>query len=136
LVHIPGVSRRTVEKFSSDHMAIASQPLDIDQARQDCDVAVLHAGLSTTAAMLLAGKPVLLFPQQLEQTMFARNVEALGVAVAIPEAAAGQFPRLIRRALADPSLKEKAQQFAARYAGYDQSVAIRTVADHCETLLK
>jgi UDP:flavonoid glycosyltransferase YjiC (YdhE family) len=136
LVHIPGVSRRTVEKFSSDHLAISSQPLDIDVARRSCDVAVLHAGVSTTAAMLLAGRPVLLFPQQLEQTMFARTVEALGMAVVIPDAAAGQFPRLVKRALADPSLREKAQQFAAKYRDFDQAVAIRAVADRCEASLK
>lgn len=135
LVHIPGVSRRTIEKFGSDSLRISREPLDIEQARRSCDVAVLHAGLSTVAAVLLAGKPVLLFPQQLEQTMFARSVEALGVAVAIPEAAAGQFPRLVKRALADASLWDKARQFAAKYEAFDQADAIRAVADRCEALL-
>ena len=135
LVHIPGVSRRTIEKFSSDSLQISRQPLDIEQVRQSCDVAVLHAGVSTVAAMLLAGKPLLLFPQQLEQTMFARSVEAVGAAVVFSEAAAGQFPRLIKRALADTALKDRAQQFAAKYRGYDQADAIRAVADRCEALL-
>lgn len=135
LVHIPGVSRRTVEKFSSESLQVSRQPLDIEQVRRSCDVAVLHAGLSTVAALLLAGKPLLLFPQQLEQTMFARSVEALGAAVVIPEAAMGQFPRLVKRALADPSLADKARQFAVRYEGYDQADAIRAVADRCEALL-
>jgi hypothetical protein len=135
LVHIPGVSRRTIEKFSGDNLQISRQPLDIEQVRRSCDVAVLHAGLSTVAAVLLAGKPVLLFPQQLEQTMFARSVEALGAGVSIPEAAAGQFPRLLKRALADPSLKAQAERFAAKYQGYDQADAVRTVADRCEALL-
>ena len=135
LVHIPGVSRRTIETFSSDNLQISRQPLDIGQARESCDVAVLHAGVSTVAAMLLAGKPCLLFPQQLEQTMFARSVEALGAAVSIPEAAAGQFPRLIKRALADASLQEKAAAFAAKYRSFDQADAIRTVAERCEAMV-
>lgn len=135
LVHVPGASRRLVEQFSGDNLQISRQPLDIERVRQDCDIAVLHAGISTVAAMLLAGKPVLLFPQQLEQTMFARNVEALGVAVAIPESAAGQFPRLVKRALADTTLKDKALAFAAKYRGYDQADAIRAVSDRCEALL-
>ena len=135
LVHIPGVSRRMVETFGSDKLRISRQPLDIEQVRQGCDMAVLHAGISTVAAMLLAGKPVLLFPQQLEQTMFARSVEALGAGVSIPEAAAGQFARLVKRALADASLKAGAEQFAARYQAYDQADAIRAVADRCEALL-
>ncbi|MCE4554693.1 glycosyltransferase [Roseateles cellulosilyticus] len=135
LVHIPGVSKRLVETFSSDNLAISRQPLDIEQVRRSCDVAVLHAGISTVAAMLLAGRPVLLFPQQLEQTMFARGVEALGLAVSIPEAASGQFQRLVKRALADPSLKQNAERFAEKYAGYDQHATIRVVADRCETLL-
>lgn len=135
LVHVPGASRRTVESFSADNLAISRQPLDIEQVRRSCDLAVLHAGISTVAAMLLAGKPVLLFPQQLEQTMFARSVEALGAAVVIPEAAAGQFPRLLKRAVADASLADKARQFAAKYEGYEQAQAIRAVADRCEALL-
>ncbi len=135
LVHIPGVSRRTVERYSCEHLTITAQPLDIDQVRSSCDVAVLHCGINTVAAMLLAGKPMLLFPQQLEQTMLARNVEALGVAVAIAEAAAGQFPRLVKRALADTSLKHTAVRFAQGYAGYQQSSAIAAVADRCEALL-
>jgi len=135
LVHIPGVSKRTIEKFSSDHLQISRQPLDIEQVRRSCDVAVLHSGLSTVAALLLAGKPLLLFPQQLEQTMFARGVEALGAAVAIPEAASGQFPRLVKRALADVSLKTRAQAFADKYRDYDQADAIRAVADRCEAML-
>lgn len=136
LVHIPGVSRRTVEKYGGDNLQISRQPLNMEQLRQSCDLAVLHAGISSVAAMLLAGKPVLLFPQQLEQTMFARRVEALGAAVAIAEAAAGQFPRLIKRALADASLKGKAQAFAEKYSGYDQADAIGAVADRCEALLQ
>jgi len=135
LVHIPGVSKRTVEKFSSDSLWISRQPLDIDQARQGCDVAVLHAGVSTVCAMLLAGKPLLLFPQQLEQTMFARGVEAQGAAAVFAEAAAGQFPRLVKRALADASLRAGAERFAAKYQGYDQATAIRAVADRCTALL-
>ncbi|MFT7722062.1 MAG: hypothetical protein QM788_04420 [Roseateles sp.] len=135
LVHVPGVSRRTVEAFSGENLRISRQPLDIEQARRGCDVAVLHAGVSTVCALLLAGKPLLLFPQQLEQTMFARGVEALGAAVALPEAAAGQFPRLVKRALADASLGEAARRFAQKYAGFDQAGAIRTVADRCEALL-
>lgn len=135
LVHIPGVARRTIEKYASDHLWISRQPLDIEQARHGCDIAVLHAGVSTVCAMLLAGKPLLLFPQQLEQTMFARGVEALGAAVVIAEAAAGQFPRLVKRALADASLQARAQAFAASHAGFDQADAIRAVADRCEALL-
>jgi UDP:flavonoid glycosyltransferase YjiC (YdhE family) len=135
VVHIPGVSQRTLQRYSNAHLRITAQPVDIEQARLECDWAVLHAGLATTTAMLLAGKPVLLLPQHLEQTMFARAVERTGAGVLLPEASAGQFPRLIKRALADTTLPAAAQAFAARHAGYDQAETVRTIANRCEALL-
>lgn len=112
VLHIPGVARRTVQRFSNAHMRITPHPVDMEQARRSCDGALLHSGVGSTSAMLLAGKPVLLVPQQMEQTMFARAVEKLGAGVVLPEASAGQFPRLIKRAWTDASLAAAAQAFA------------------------
>jgi hypothetical protein len=33
-------------------------------------------------------------------------------------------------------MKDKAQRFAEKYAGYDQADAIRAVTDRCEALLR
>jgi hypothetical protein len=135
VVHIPGVAKRTMERYTNTHMRISPQPLDIEQARSSCDWAVLHSGVGSTSAMLLAGKPLLLLPMQLEQTMFARSVEATGAAVVLSEASAGQFPRLIKRALADTSHGAAARAFAARHADHDQALTIERVVARCEALL-
>jgi UDP:flavonoid glycosyltransferase YjiC (YdhE family) len=78
---------------------------------------------------------MLLFPQHMEQTMLARSIEKLGAGRTLAETSAGQFPRLIKRALADRSLAEAARRFADRYQGFDQAAATLRVADRCEALL-
>lgn len=136
VVHIPGVSARMQRQFSNAHMRVTENPVDMTQAAATADVAVLHSGTGTATQLLLQGKPVVLFPQQLEQTMLARVMEKAGLAAVIAEAAAGQFPRLLRRALADPALADAARAFAARHQGHDPQRVVATLADRCERLMR
>ncbi|MDP2809263.1 MAG: glycosyltransferase, partial [Rhodocyclaceae bacterium] len=110
--------------------------VDIEGARAACELAICHGGHGTTAAMLLAGKPLLLLPMHSEQGMTAHRLETLGVALsALPEAAA-QLQRLLKRALAEPRPGETARAFAARHHAYDQAAAIAHAADRCESMLE
>ena len=135
LAHVPGASRQMLTRFSTANMAVSERPLDMQQASAQCDLAVCHAGAGTTAAMLLAGKPLLLLPMQMEQTMTAKRLEALGVALAMPREAVAQAPRFLKRALAEPSLAARARSFALDHSGYDQRATVQLAADRCESLL-
>lgn len=136
LAHVPGAARQTLQKFSSAAMVVSPDPLDIDRMRTGCDLAICHGGAGTTAAMLLAGKPLMVFPMQMEQTMGAHRLAAMGAGVALTAQDSAPMPRLLRRALADPALSRCAQAFATRYQGYDQKQTIRTAADRCEAALR
>jgi UDP:flavonoid glycosyltransferase YjiC (YdhE family) len=135
VVHIPGAPVRTQRRFTSAHMRITENPVDMVQASTTADIAVLHSGMGAGVHMLLQGKPVVLFPQQLEQAMLARVLEKAGVAAVIDESAAGQFPRLLRRALADPALASAAKAFAARHQDHDAKRVVAGLADRCEQLM-
>lgn len=135
VVHIPGVPLRTQRRFTNAHMRITENPVDMVQASTSCDVAVLHSGTGTGTRMLLQGKSIVLFPQHLEQAMLARVLEKAGLAAVIDEAAAGQFPRLLRRALSDPSLGTAAKDFAARHQDHDAARVVAGLADRCEHLM-
>jgi UDP:flavonoid glycosyltransferase YjiC (YdhE family) len=113
----------------------SEQPLDMEQARASCDLAVCHGGAGTTAAMLLAGKPLLLIPMQMEQTMTARRAEMLGAAVVVTDEHAGQMPRFLARAIKEPGLRDAARRFAERHAGYDQHATVRQARQQCEALM-
>lgn len=135
LAHVPGAARQTLQRHATERLRFSDQALDMEGMRSQCDLAIGHGGAGTTAAMLLAGKPMLLLPMQMEQVMAARRVAALGAAgVVVPEAAA-QFAQPLAHALADRTRASAAAAFAARHAGYDQAATVARVADRCEALL-
>lgn len=135
LAHVPGAPRKTLQQFSSGSMAVCADPLDMQQMRADCDLALCHAGAGTTAALLLAGKPLMLFPMQMEQAMTAHRLSAMGVALVLGPQASAQLPLLLKQALADNTLSLAARAFALAHAGYDQDATIRTAANRCEAVL-
>ena len=136
LAHVPGAARATLTRFASSTLCFSEAPVDIEGARTACDLAICHGGHGTTAAMLLAGKPLLLLPMHSEQAMTAHRLETLGVALSALPDAAGQLQRLLKRALAEPRLGDAARAFAAAHHPYDQATAIAYATDRCESLLE
>jgi UDP:flavonoid glycosyltransferase YjiC (YdhE family) len=136
VVHVAGVARQTVQRFSSQCMVVSAEPVSMAQASAGCDLALCHGGGGTTAAMLLAGKPLMLFPMHMEQTMTARRLAALGVATSVAPEATAQLPRLLKKMLADASPAQAAGKFAQSHAGYDQQATIGHAADRCEAQLR
>jgi len=136
LVHASGLARQTMQRFTSANMAFSVDPLSMAQMASQCDLAVCHGGAGTTAAMLLAGKPLLLLPMHMEQSMAARRLTDLGAASAVVPETLAQLPRLLKKALGDASLSKAAMAFAASHAGYDQAATIRQAADRCEAQLQ
>lgn len=136
VVHVAGIARQTVQRFSSPRMVVSAEPVSMAQASAGCDLALCHGGGGTTAAMLLAGKPLMLFPMHMEQTMTARRLAALGVATSMAPEATAQLPRLLKKMLADASPAQAAGKFAQSHAGYDQQATIGHAADRCEAQLR
>lgn len=132
LVHVPGAARKTLQTFSTGSMLVSPDPLDMTAMRTGCDLAICHGGAGTTAALLLAGKPLMVFPMQMEQTMSAHRLAATGAAVVLAAEASAQMPRLLKKSLADSTMAQAAQAFAQRHQGYDQLATIRIAADRCE----
>ena len=136
LAHVPGAARETLKRNTSPSMRFSEAPLDILAARAGCDLAICHGGHGTVAAMLLAGKPMLLLPMQVEQAMTAHGLEKLGVALSVAPEAAAQLPRIVKRALGDANLGAAARAFAARHQGYDPAATVAQAADRCAGLLE
>ena len=135
LAHVPGAARDTIRRFTSASMRFSEAPVDIEAARAQCDIAVCHGGQGTTAAMLLAGKPLLLLPMHMEQTMTAHRLESLGLALSVQPEGGAQLGRLLKRALADGAMGQAARGFAVAHAAYDPAAGIAAMAERCETLL-
>lgn len=135
VVHVPGVARKLVADFSRENMVLSPDLLDMEMLRHDCDLCLYHGGVGTTAAMLLAGKPLVLFPMHMEQEMTARRLAELGVAVKAMAEDKGGLARILKQTLANPALGEAARRFASAHEGYDQAATVQLAADRCERLL-
>jgi len=100
------------------------------------DFVICHANHQMTAQALLAGKPLLLLPTQVEQMLIARRVERIGAGVAVAPASAQTDFALPLAILAEgKGHAQSARAFAARYARLDRAAVLAGIADRCEQRL-
>jgi len=130
LIHMAGTSQALIERYRSSRLVFSDTPVDIVSATMQCDAAICHSGTGTVNALLQAGKPMLLLPAQLEQFLLARNVEALGAAIAVvPEEVKREFGDALKNMLENPSFSGHARALAHRYCEPSiQAVIDRAVA--------
>jgi UDP:flavonoid glycosyltransferase YjiC (YdhE family) len=75
LLDARGLSRAEARELSTGRLRVVERPIHLTQAAARSGLAITHGGHGATAAVLLAGCPVLVLPQQVEQLMFARRLE-------------------------------------------------------------
>jgi UDP:flavonoid glycosyltransferase YjiC (YdhE family) len=127
LVHAPGLTDYERQHYCGPGLSVSDRQIALERVHGECDLTVCHAGHGTTASALLAGRPLVLLPMQLEQTLTARRVAVLGAGVHI-EGGMGDFPRVLTQASKDPSYGLRAAEFARCYADFDPE---RQVAGLC-----
>jgi UDP:flavonoid glycosyltransferase YjiC (YdhE family) len=111
----PGFQGSAPQLPAAAKLAFSARPVDLEAAGRECAIGICHAG-TTTAALLQAGRPLLLLPTQLEQFMGGLRVADLGAGIVInPEVPAPDIGGALARLLAEPAFAERAAQFAAKY---------------------
>jgi len=142
IVVVDGISREVVEKFRCGHIAFAREALDMQGVANECDLAILNAGHGTTAALLLAGKPVLLLPLYLEQIMLASAVRRMGAGLWASNRNGAQIVGRLRNMLEEAGrtqgspLQGAAAAFARRYAGVDPLKENEAIVAGLESLME
>lgn len=128
VVYAPGLAPALVARHAASHVAFVDRPVNLVAAAAQAHAAITYASLATTAAFLLAGKPVLMLPGHLEQFLFALRVSELGAGLLQnPEEPADALPNLLHRVLTDSRLRANAEAFGRKYAGFDQIAVTRNV---------
>ena len=136
VVHAPGVSAQAVRTHSADNIVFSPDPVRMADVRRECDFGICHSGTNTVQALVTAGRPVLLLPQNLEQMMTARRVLELGAGLVVdPSEPAPDYRDLLQRLLEDPAFAEAARAVADRHAGDDPAARIARIVDRFEELL-
>jgi len=117
LVYVPRLAAETRAALQSEHMRFADTLLDMGVLGRECDCAVMTNGHGTTAAMLLAGKPILLLPQHLEMLLIAKAVERNGAGLVATTEKPGIVTEKMTRLLQDEGFSQKAHVIAESYRG-------------------
>jgi UDP:flavonoid glycosyltransferase YjiC (YdhE family) len=118
----PGLTAAARARFETPPLRFVAEPVDINAAACSADVAVLHGGHGATAATLLAGVPILLLPEHIEQFVLGRNAAALGAGATINVGALGSgLASILERVIHDARFSTNAQVFAAKYRSFDHA---------------
>src|SRR5260221_13136693 len=90
-----------------------------------------------TAQALLAGKPVLLLPTQLEQFLIMRRMVRFGAGLGIaPEVPNADYASALRALAEKGEYAAKALEFAKRYARHEPGAALATVIARIDAALR
>lgn len=114
LVYVPQLSPDIRASLQSERLHFVDSLLDMGQLGRECDCAVMTNGHGTTTSILLAGKPVLLLPVQLEMLLIANAVEKSGAGLM----AATEKPQMVAKKL-ERLLQEESFAARARAAAED-----------------
>lgn len=136
IVAAPGMEETLQRKYQAPHIYFSMEPLNLAAVRKESDAVICHAGQGTVAAFLLAGIPLVLFPNHLEQLLVAKRAVSLGAAV-MPDPGVKDIPykNLIDTVLATPTFKEKAQAFSSKYSQFDQDAQTQAIIKRLEAIL-
>ena len=117
LVYLGKGSEDARKEYAGGSLSFSDQPVDLGRAVADAELVICHAGHGTVSASLLAGKPLLLLPLNIEQRMLSVRVVESGAGLAAPALAPDGMRQKFQRLMAEPGFTQAAQGFAERYAG-------------------
>jgi UDP:flavonoid glycosyltransferase YjiC (YdhE family) len=110
--------------------------MSVSRLLPDADVVICHGSHQMTAQALLAGKPLLMLPTQLEQFLIMQRVVRFGAGLGIDMMAPrADFAAAIAALTQNRGFAQKAREFAQRYAGHDRDAGLRTIVARCEAAI-
>jgi UDP-N-acetylglucosamine:LPS N-acetylglucosamine transferase len=135
LVCAPGIADNLRQKLSNDKISIFDQPIKFAGLLADCDLVICHGGHGTTAGMLQAGIPLLMFPNHLEQFLLASRVKAMGAGELVdPESPPPDLSALLLQLLKTADYRSNAQKFSEKYKQYTRPQQLAQITARIEEL--
>lgn len=136
LIYATGFSPAQIKKFQTEKLIFSSKMLNLKKVCQQCDLVICHAGHATVARALVEGIPVVMLPTQVEQFLLSARLARFGLGTMVNhQDKQPDYAGAIQRALNEKSIKQKAKEFAARYANFDQEKQIRAIVSRIEELV-
>ncbi len=124
LVVMDGMEVGTLNNLATGSVRFFDHPLPVDQVAKECDLAILNATHGMTCSMLLAGKPMLQIPHNLEQFITAKRSVALGAAVAADRDDGLNAVAAFYQLRNDTTFAAAAGRFSNLYRSFDPGQAV------------
>jgi UDP:flavonoid glycosyltransferase YjiC (YdhE family) len=124
----PGMPEDAIPRFTSDKMTVLTTPIALERTLPHADLAVVY-GTGTMVDALLAGVPLIMVPQVVEQALAAHRIEQLraGVLWRGPKTVEGA-KNIVRTALECEEISTNAKHFALRHKKHSPRKTIESIA--------
>jgi UDP:flavonoid glycosyltransferase YjiC (YdhE family) len=137
LVFARGVSEEIRSRHRRGPVFFSDEPLAVSKLLPQCDAVLCHASHQMTAQALLAGKPLVLAPTQLEQFIIMRRVVRQGSGLGLaPDTPNPDLAAALRELLGNPKYAANARAFADRYRDHSRDAALQTLVRRIEGALQ
>jgi UDP:flavonoid glycosyltransferase YjiC (YdhE family) len=136
LVFCRDIDPKLKEKYEGGTIRFSAEAMSVSRVLPQADAVVCHGSHQMTAQALLAGKPVLLLPTQLEQFLITRRIVRLGAGLGIaPEVPNADYASALGAIAEKREYAAKAREFAGRYARHERGAALATMIARIEAAL-
>src|SRR3989475_1834699 len=136
LVFCRGIDPKLREKYDGGSIRFSAQAMSVSKVLPQAHAVVCHGSHQMTAQALLAGKPVLLLPTQLEQLLIMRRVVRFGAGLGIaPEVPNADYASALETLAQKTAYASKAREFSDRYARHERRAALATMVARIEAAL-
>ena len=135
----PDAPLQWVEQIHNKRLHIQRKPVDLHRALVGADVVVSYGGVTTACHALLAAKPQLLVPSDIEKTLLSRRIAALGAGLVWHEKSSRITAiEALKMTLENDNLTNTAQRLASQYSQplllQNKAAFIRSVTGRSESL--
>jgi UDP:flavonoid glycosyltransferase YjiC (YdhE family) len=133
IVAAPGLAPERAAAASTRSLRVVPSTVNLERVLPGSDLCVAHGGPGLAARALVAGVPMALLPEHLEQYLVAsRLAKGGGAALVSPEEAPPDFGQWLTQLLAHAPLREAAARHAEAHRGFSFDAATRLAADRIE----
>ncbi|MDI1278936.1 nucleotide disphospho-sugar-binding domain-containing protein [Methylobacter sp.] len=131
---VPGLKR--LNRAIANRLRIYVKPVQLDNIILSADLMVSYAGSGTVCCALLAGVPLLLVPQNVEQYVFSCRVDELGAGLVMgTNRSEADFRISLQQLLDEGRFRAAAKAFASRHSGFHPEQAVSFAVRVIETVI-
>ena len=136
ILFAPNLPEKIRQQYANSSITFSNKPLEIEKVAKECDFGICHAGHDTLLNLLIYGKPVLIFPTQLEQYILSKRVEESGAGLSIIEGSSSQrVQQALNELLMNKNMSIAAQRIGAAYAEQFKKSPLVAVTQRCEEII-